>query len=69
MEDRELLLHNVVEHAVHSVHHTVWDRFQLTAAESRLAWLRVIAKLLDSVVIDQQSSVVKERLFPDEVRT
>lgn len=69
MENRELLIHDAVERALRDVRAACFGLHggdiqadpgaKLTAAESRLAWLQVIAKLLNSVVIDQQGEVMR----------
>lgn len=59
--DRELLMHGIVEGVLCSAHTAIWDG-RLNLDEARLAWLRVMQAMLASVVIDQQSTVMRELL-------
>lgn len=60
--DREIRVHDVIERAVSHVYAAVWLDSTLTAAESRLAWLGVIVKLVQSVQIDAATEFVKEQM-------
>lgn len=61
IEQRELQINNIVEGVLSFAHAHIWHG-PLTSVEARLAWLRVTAKLLDPLVIEQQSRVIKEHL-------
>jgi hypothetical protein len=60
-EHREWLVNLHVEEAVSRVYQAVFAE-DLTTAESRLAWMRVIEKLLQSVAIERQTEATKEWL-------
>jgi hypothetical protein len=60
-EHREWLVNLHVEEAVSRVYQAVFAE-DLTCAESKLAWLRVIEKLVQSAAIDRQTEATKEWL-------
>jgi hypothetical protein len=57
--EREWLLQKHVEEAVTRVHQIAFAD-DLTPAESKLIWIQVIAKLIESVMIDRQSEVTSQ---------
>jgi len=59
MTDREMLIQKRVEEATQHVYELAFAD-DLTGAESRLVWLQVISKLIDSAVIDRQSEVTSQ---------
>jgi hypothetical protein len=61
MEVREWLVENRVQEAVSKVYALVWAD-DMSAAESRLAWMQVIAKLVESVTIDRRIEVTSQWL-------
>lgn len=61
IESREWLVQKRVEEAVDKVYQLVYAD-DMSAAESRLAWLRVINKMLESVAFDRQAEVTSEWL-------
>lgn len=60
--ERVGLLEHMTETIVNRIHATVWGDSGLTSAESRLIWLRVINKMLESVAIDFEIEVTKQHL-------
>lgn len=62
--EREILVNDAVNTAVDSVRRAIWDDSRgvgkLTASESRLAWLRVIERLVQSSAMEWQAHVVAE---------
>lgn len=54
MEHREWLIQKRVEEAVQKVYQLAWSD-DLSAAESRLVWMRVIKELVESTVLEKQT--------------
>jgi hypothetical protein len=60
-QDREWLLQKHVEEVLTRAHQILFSD-DLTVAESKLGWLQVIEKMVQSASFDRQSEVIKERL-------
>lgn len=61
MQEREWLLEKRVEETLAKIHQLL-NADDLTDAESRLGWMRVIEKLVQSVAMERQSDVTREWL-------
>ncbi len=57
--DREHILESTVSATLRAIETSIWMG-PLTAAESRLAWLRVIEQMLSSIALDHQATVTAE---------
>ncbi len=61
LEVREMQMLTAIEEVLEHAHRIIWHG-NLTPAESRLVWLQLISKMLETVGIDAASEVTKEHL-------
>jgi hypothetical protein len=61
MQNREWLIQKHVEEALSRVHQILFAD-DLSSAESKVAWMQVIEKMVHSVTIDRQTEVTREWL-------